>query len=113
MRITIETDEPSQGLKTFDLSTPAQSGGAAQANSAQNRATAPDERMHLNAGRAPTFASLARVAGAPRLEAVQSPHRGAAVTDAGPAPQAVQRAARAAEEPPAGGGKGKAGPKRK
>ena len=108
MRITIETDESSQGAKTVDLAAPAQtSGGAAPASSALSRVPAArDDRMHLIGGPAPTLASLARVASAKDRETGRQAH--GATTDAGPAPQSSEHTARAADEPHEADDKGKA-----
>lgn len=114
MRITIETEEPSPGPKTVEVSAPGQTnGGAAPMSAVLSQARpAPDDRMHLNAGRAPTFASLANAASARHREVAQ-PHHGGTVTDAGPAPQVVQDAARTADASPATSDKGKVTSKRK
>jgi hypothetical protein len=99
MRITIETENEPQASKTVVLPADVQaSGGAAPARTVVTQALSSNgEPMHLNGGRAPSLTALARGAGAsqPRFE---QERQGAAVTDAGAAPQALKHAKAASAE---------------
>ncbi len=93
MRITIETDNEPQATKTVLLPPDVQpSGGAAPARTVATQALPTHgEPMRLNGGRAPSLTALGRRAGASRPEFEQERH-GAAVTDAGAAPEALKHA---------------------
>lgn len=113
MRITIETENEPQPSKPVLRPTDAQaSGGPAPARAAVTPTLSlHGESMSLNGGRAPSMATLARSAGAsrPRLEH-QRP--GAAVTDAGAAPQGL-KPARSAPAGPQNAGQPKPARKQK